>query len=84
MARGINDAGYVAGNVLDQFTGELKGFVIKAPKTNCEPIDVDTADLMQFPGAFQMFPEGITNSGDVVGIFFDASNAAHGFIATEQ
>lgn len=84
VARGINDAGFVAGNVLDQFTGELKGFVIKAPKTNCESIDVDSADLMQFPGAFQMFPEGITNSGDVVGIFFDASGAAHGFIATEQ
>lgn len=84
VARGINDAGFVAGNVFDQFTGELKGFVIKAPKTNCATINVDAADLMQFPGASQMFPEGITNSGDVVGIFFDASGAAHGFIAIEQ
>ena len=84
VARGINDAGFVAGNVLDQFTGELRGFVIKAPETNCASIDVDPADLMQFLGSFQLFPEGITNSGDVVGIFFDASGAAHGFIATEQ
>lgn len=83
-ARGINDAGFITGNTLDPFVGDVKGFVIKAPKTNCESISVDTADLLQIPGAVFMFPEGLTNSGDVVGQFFDASGAQHGFIAVEQ
>ena len=82
-ARGINDAGFIAGVVNDSFAGEIKGFVLKAPKMNCQSIEIDSADLLQFPGATQMFPEGITNSGEVVGLFFDGLGS-HGFIATEQ
>ena len=84
VLRGINDAGLVTGNVLDPFTGDLKGFVIEAPETNCEPVAVDDADLLKVPGAVFTFPEGITNSGDVVGIAFDGAGTNSGFIATEQ
>jgi uncharacterized membrane protein len=82
-ARGINDAGFVAGVVNDPLSGGIKGFVVELPKTNCESIEIDSADLLQFPGGLYMYPEGITNSGDVVGLFFDDSGS-HGFIATEK
>jgi hypothetical protein len=84
VARGINDAGMIAGNTVDPVTFQLKGYVIKAPKTNCESISVDASELLQFPGSDITFPEGITNSGDIVGIFFDAAGNNHGFIATPQ
>ena len=82
-ARGISDAGYIAGVVRDPLSGEFRGFVIRAPKVSCALIDIDSADLLQFPGAFAIYPEGISNSGDVVGIFFDTFGS-HGFVATEQ
>lgn len=84
VARGINDAGLIVGQTADPSSFELKGFVVKRPKTNCESITVGAADLLQFPGALQTFPEGINNSGDVVGIAFDLDDSQHGFIATEQ
>ena len=82
-ARGISDAGFITGAVNDPLTGGIKGFVTKAPKTNCQPISIASDDLLQPAGAFAVFPEGITNSGDVVGLFFDDSGH-HGFIATTQ
>lgn len=84
VARGISDSGFITGNVLDPSTNELKGFVIKAPTENCEPIPVDASELLQFPASEATFPEGITNSGDIVGIYFDASDSSRGFIASPQ
>ncbi len=82
-ARGINDAGKVVGFTTDPFTGQTKGFVIDAPDTNCEAVAVDASDLFAFPGSDFTFPEGITNSGDIVGLYQDAVNG-FGFIATRQ
>ena len=84
LARGINDAGMIVGNVLDPNTFQLKGYVIKAPKTNCESITVDVSELLQFPGSDWTTPEGITNAGDIVGNFTDALGNTQGFLATPQ
>jgi uncharacterized membrane protein len=83
-ARGINDAGLIVGQTEDPSTFERKGFVVRAPKSNCETISVDTSELLDFPGSEYTFAEGITNSGVIVGVFRDALNNFHGFIATEQ
>ena len=83
-ARGINDAGLIVGQTEDPSTFERKGFVVKAPKSNCELISVDTSELLDFPGSEYTFAEGITNSGVIVGVFLDALNNFQGFIATEQ
>lgn len=82
--RGINDAGLIVGQTDDPFTFERKGFVVKAPKSNCESIVVDTNELLDFPGSEYTFAEGITNAGVIVGLFLDALGHYHGFIATEQ
>ena len=83
-ARGINDAGFIVGQTEDPFTFVRKGFVVKAPKSSCESIEVPASELLEFPGSIYTFPEGVTNSGTIVGVFFDALNVTHGFIATEQ
>ena len=83
-ARGINDAGDIVGWTIDLNTGEDKGFVIKVPETSCESITVGAGELLQFPGSASTNPEGITNSGDIVGIYRDASDQFQGFIATPQ
>jgi hypothetical protein len=85
VARGINDSGMITGRTSDPVTGESKGFVIKAPTTNCESITVDSSELFQFPGASLTWPEGITNSGKIAGFFIDSTgNRMGGFIATPQ
>lgn len=84
VARGINDAGMIVGNTIDPVTFQQKGYVIKAPKTNCESVSLDASELLQFPGSDVTFIEGITNSGDIVGLFFDASGVNQGFIATPR
>ena len=83
-ARGINDAGKITGFTTDPVTGQTTGFVIDAPDTNCENVVVDASELLAFPGADATFPEAITNSGDVVGIYFDPLGSTRGFIATPQ
>jgi len=81
--RGINDAGMIVGQTQDPVTGQNKGFVVKVPETNCESITVEASALLDFPGYYNTFPEGITNSGDIVGIVWDG-NSNHGFIARQQ
>jgi uncharacterized membrane protein len=82
--RGVNDAGMVAGSTIDPFTFQEKGFVIKAPESNCESVSVDPSELLQFPGSDITIPEGITNSGDIVGVFSDELFNFQGFIARPQ
>ena len=83
-ARGINDAGMIVGFATDRSTGQTTGFVIKAPETNCELVAVDASELLQFPESIDTLPQDITNSGDVVGQFFDSLGNTRGFIATPQ
>lgn len=83
-ARGINDAGFIVGQTEDPNTFVRKGFIAKKPKTSCVSISVPASELLQFPGSLYTYPEGVTNSGTVVGVFFDDLNNTHGFIATED
>jgi hypothetical protein len=83
--RGINDAGYVVGFINDG-TG-LKGFVIKPTGAPCESHTVAASDLLDFPGFDDTIPEGITNTGVVVGNARSLGSCPacrHGFIATPQ
>ena len=79
-ARGINDEGSIVGFVND--SGKIKGFVVKLDGAPCESLTVAGSDLLEFPGLDILFPEGITNSGVIVGSV-DLANP-HGFIATPQ
>jgi uncharacterized membrane protein len=78
-ARGINDSGTIAGFIFN--SGPAKGFVIKLDGSQCQEIIVAASELLEFPG-FDTLPEGITNSGDVVGIADDG--VLHGFIARPE
>jgi len=83
--RGINDLGYIAGFINDG-TG-LKGFVIKPTGAPCESHIVAASDLLDFPGYDDTIPEGITNTGVVVGnarSLESCQECLHGFIATPQ
>lgn len=80
-ARGINDAGLIAGDI--RLPGGLaSGFVISKSSLSSSVITVPTADLLDYPGAIQTIPEGISNSGVVVGIWVDGDGNNHGFLAT--
>ena len=79
-ARGINDAGWIVGAVND--AEKVKGFKVKLDGSPCQSLTVDSSDLLEFPGFDFTFPEGITNSGKIVGIVADSTS--HGFIATPQ
>ncbi len=84
QTRGINDAGFVVGDFLDPESGKRKGFTIKlAGGSSCELVNVDNSDALEFPGFSLTLPEGIRNSGDIVGIVIDESGV-HGFIATPR
>lgn len=83
-ARGINDSHLIVGQARDPITGERKAFVIEAPESSCETLAVGPSDLLQFPGGRNSIGEGITNSGDIVGIFTGADSNVHGFIARPQ
>lgn len=68
-ARGINDVGVITGFV----TGAVNsGFV--GTSSGFELLDV--------PGAASTVGEGINNAGQVAGLWFDAANVSHGFMAT--
>jgi len=84
VARGISDSGLIAGAIRDPVTFNDKGFVVSLGSSGAsyQSIAVPDADLLEFPGAVSTTPEGITNSGDVVGIWIDASGSFHGFIET--
>ncbi len=80
-ARGINDSGTIVGFVRDPSDGKTKGFKVELDGSQCQAITVASGDLLELPG-FDLFPQGITNSGDVAGIAEDAN--AHGFIARPE
>ncbi len=79
-ARGIAESGLITGNYNDGAT--QRGFVTSlSSQSGFQSVTVPAARLLDVPGATVTFPEGITNSGDVVGIWFDASGNLHGFHA---
>ena len=80
-ARGITDSGLITGYIPTR-SGN-KGFVVSLAGVNgYASLTVPDAELLEMPGAVGTVPEGITNAGDIVGIWVDASGALHGFIAT--
>lgn len=83
-ARGINDAGEITGFFINPGTGLFTGFVVDAPTTDCAIINVPAENFIELPGSQGTFPEGITNSGDIAGIYLDDSFNLQGFFATSQ
>ena len=84
VPRGISDSGTIVGRTSDPSTLDQKGFVIAVPETSCESVAVEASEFLQFPGSSFTNPEGVTNSGDIVGIFQNGSGNFQGFIATPQ
>lgn len=82
-ARGINERGQIAGSSIDISGGTFleKGFVITLEGQACEALTVAVEDLLEFPGYDLTIPEGITNSGNVVGVVTGIGDVFHGFIA---
>lgn len=83
-ARGINDAGSIVGAVNEAASGFIKGFKVQLDGSQCQSINVDSADLLQVLDFETTFPEGITNSGVIVGIANDFIGPLHGFIVTPR
>jgi uncharacterized membrane protein len=76
-ARGITDSGVITGQVGNS------GFVTKlASGSGYQSVTINAAKLLDVPGAITTFPEAITPSGDVVGIWIDVDFILHGFLAT--
>ena len=69
-ARGIND------------TGLITGFVSAGAATHAFLGNSLGFQLLDVPAAASTFGESINNAGQVSGVWFDASDNAHGFIAT--
>ena len=82
-ARGINDSGSIVGFV-NTASGLIKGFNVELDGSQCQSIAVADSDLLQVMGFDLTFPEGISNSGKIVGIAGDDGDVVHGFIATPQ
>ena len=82
-ARGINDEGSIVGFFRDLDDGKFKGFKVELDGSPCQSLTIAAGDVLEFPGAEATFLGGITNAGDIVGSYEDASNT-HGFIATPQ
>jgi len=91
-ARGINDRGQITGWVRDFSGGPSdKGFVIEGKEfagATCVAVTVATEDLLVVSGFgdnTSIYPEGITNSGNVVGVVRDRdAGSDSGFIATPR
>jgi uncharacterized membrane protein len=79
-ARGISDSGWVTGYISSG--GGLEGFVTTLDGTPYDAITISRFKLLTFPGAILTEPESITNTGGIVGVWFDALGNDHGFIAT--
>ena len=82
-ARGINDAGTIAGWVNDPGSGLIKGFVVELDGSQCQSFTIADPDLLHFPGAVITFVGGIKNSGEVVGTYDDGTTSS-GYIARPQ
>lgn len=87
-ARGINDAGAIAGWAVDPDSGQIKSFVVSLDGSDCQSITVPTADLVEFPESYNTIAQGITNSGMISGQvenFDDNGNLImRGFVAQPQ
>ena len=81
-ARGISDSGVITGFVFDPVSGHTKGFVVRLAHSSYQSFSVPDGELLEMPGAVSTAPQAINNSGEIVGIWFDASFGFHGFIAT--
>lgn len=68
----INDSGVSAGIQYNTNSSYGQGFTYNGTVFS---------DVI-YPGSQNTTPQGISNSGVVVGFYFDASSVAHGFIAT--
>jgi hypothetical protein len=81
--RGINNAGLVTGFYRDIVTGAQRGFIARvAASPAYQAVTVPGNDLLDVPGASGTVPEGINESGDISGNWFDAAGNNHGFFAT--
>lgn len=81
-ARGINDAGQIAGWFNDTAAGDIKGFVVSVPGLSpYETIPLATADYIAGPGAIQTFIEGINAAGFLSGSLYFADGHSEGFVA---
>jgi hypothetical protein len=67
-ARGINDARAIVGWFYDAAADKDRGFVVTLEGLPCESVSIADSDLLDFPGGDGTIPEGITNSGIIVGI----------------
>jgi uncharacterized membrane protein len=78
-ARGISDAGMVAG-----FVGAPSvGFTVSAPTGGgYRDLTVPADRLFAVPGAVATFPQAIDNRGRIVGSWFGADDVQRGFVAT--
>jgi hypothetical protein len=80
-ARGINDAGLIAGFVAGT-DGVSRGFVAKLPGgPGVQAVSVPDAELIEVPGADITAPQSVDNRGRVVGFWLSATDQ-QGFIAT--
>lgn len=81
-ARGINDAGEVAGWFNDTAAGDIKGYVTSAPVAGgYVSVPVAAADYIVAPGAEQTFIEGINNAGFISGSVYYPDGSSEGFVA---
>ena len=80
-ARGINNSGLVTG--FYNVSGAQRGFVARvAASPAYQALTVLGNDLLDVPGASGTVPEGISESGEISGTWFDAAGNIHGFFAT--
>lgn len=79
-ARGITDSGIITGFVNDPDSGMFKGLVVELDGSQCQSFTIADADLLQFPGGFNTFAQGIKNSGEIVGSYDDGMTIS-GFVA---
>ncbi len=78
-ARGINDSGKIAGFIFTD--GPARGFVVELDGSQCQAVTVAASDLLENDLGFDdTIPEGISNSGIVVGNV-GTGLSSHGFIA---
>jgi hypothetical protein len=83
-ARGLADSGSITGFAVDAAAGVVAGFVTELGDEQCQDISVAEDSLVVFPGATRTFPQGISNSGVVVGEYSDADGNIHGFVAAPR
>lgn len=86
-ARGITDSGRITGDFRDPSDlahgPGAQGFVTNlVADGGFHLLHITAADLVNFPGAAETTPEGIDNSGRIVGIVTDADGTFRGFVAT--